>query len=58
MSLTVDDFEPFHQAVHGRAPFEWQSRLLREVVAKRRWPRVLDLPTGSGKTTCIIRFGP
>lgn len=53
MSLSVDDFETFHQAVHGYAPFDWQSRLLREVVANQRWPRVLDLPTGSGKTTCI-----
>lgn len=53
MSLSVGDFETFHQAVHGHAPFEWQSRLLREIVAKQRWPRVLDLPTGSGKTTCI-----
>lgn len=53
MSLSVGDFETFHQSVHDRAPFEWQSRLLREVVARKQWPRVLDLPTGTGKTTCI-----
>lgn len=54
MSLSVDDFDAFHRAVHGgRAPFEWQCRLLRQVIVERRWPRVLDLPTGSGKTTCI-----
>jgi CRISPR-associated endonuclease/helicase Cas3 len=53
MSLSVDDFEAFHRAVHGYAPFAWQDRLLREVVGNRQWPRVLDLPTGSGKTTCI-----
>jgi CRISPR-associated endonuclease/helicase Cas3 len=53
MDLTIDHFESFHSAVHGPAPFEWQSRLLREVVEKKSWPRVLDLPTGSGKTTCI-----
>jgi len=54
MSLSVDDFGSFHQAVHGgHAPFDWQNRLLRQVVAERKWPRVLDLPTGSGKTTCI-----
>lgn len=53
MSLSVENFKAFHQAVHGRAPFDWQSRLLREIVEKRQWPRVLDLPTGSGKTTCI-----
>jgi CRISPR-associated endonuclease/helicase Cas3 len=53
MTLSIDDFEMFHRAVHGRAPFGWQSRLLRKVVAEQQWPRVLDLPTGCGKTTCI-----
>lgn len=53
MTLSVNDFEIFHQAVHGRAPFNWQSRLLRHVMAEQRWPRVLDIPTGAGKTTCI-----
>lgn len=55
MSLSVDDFDAFHVAVHGKDknPFEWQKRLLRQIVAERNWPRVLDLPTGVGKTTCI-----
>jgi CRISPR-associated endonuclease/helicase Cas3 len=53
MSLAPDDFTAFHLAVHGRVPFAWQSRLLQQVVKNRAWPEVLDLPTGSGKTTCI-----
>lgn len=53
MSLSIDDFSAFHQAVHKRPPFLWQTRLLRQVVEKRGWPRTLDLPTGSGKTTCV-----
>lgn len=53
MKLTVETFEEFHQAVHGRPPFAWQSRLLRQIVSERAWPEVLDLPTGTGKTTCI-----
>ena len=54
MTLSINDFDAFHQAVHrGRKPFSWQSRLLQRVVEDRRWPRVLDLPTGTGKTTCI-----
>jgi CRISPR-associated endonuclease/helicase Cas3 len=53
MSVSIDDFVPFHRAVHGHAPFQWQERLLRKVHAERSWPRVLDLPTGAGKTTCI-----
>ena len=53
MTLSVGDFAAFHEAVHGRRPFDWQSRLLEQVVSEQAWPRVLDLPTGSGKTTCI-----
>lgn len=53
MSLSVEDFEAFHRAVHHRDPFDWQNRLLRKIVKERSWPRILDLPTGSGKTTCI-----
>jgi CRISPR-associated endonuclease/helicase Cas3 len=53
LNLSVNDFDAFHRAVHDRAPFDWQNRLLRQIVNERAWPRVLDLPTGSGKTTCI-----
>jgi CRISPR-associated endonuclease/helicase Cas3 len=53
MSLSVDDFDGFHVAVHSKPPFAWQTRLLRQIVDERAWPRMLDLPTGAGKTTCI-----
>lgn len=54
MKLKIADFEAFHAAVHGGAPpFAWQTRLLDQIVEERAWPGVLDLPTGSGKTTCI-----
>lgn len=55
MNLSVDDFDAFHRAVHGedKGAFNWQTRLLQQIVKDRTWPRVLDLPTGSGKTTCI-----
>ena len=54
MTLATSDFSAFHAAVHGgRQPFAWQQRLLEKIVADKAWPRVLDLPTGSGKTTCI-----
>lgn len=54
MTLTPSDFAAFHAAVHGgRQPFCWQQRLLEQIVRDKRWPHVLDLPTGVGKTTCI-----
>lgn len=53
MSLSVGDFDAFHEAVHDRPPFSWQSRLLRQIVESKEWPHALDLPTGAGKTTCI-----
>jgi len=54
MKLSTADFSSFHAAVHGgKRPFVWQQRLLETIVADKAWPSVLDLPTGSGKTTCI-----
>lgn len=54
MTLTTSNFGAFHAAVHGgKQPFAWQQRLLEQIVRDKRWPRVLDLPTGAGKTTCI-----
>lgn len=54
MTLTTSSFGAFHAAVHGgKQPFAWQQRLLEQIVRDKRWPRVLDLPTGAGKTTCI-----
>ncbi len=52
--LSPSDFGAFHAAVHGgKQPFAWQQRLLDQIVRDKAWPRVLDLPTGSGKTTCV-----
>ncbi|MCS6798412.1 MAG: type I-U CRISPR-associated helicase/endonuclease Cas3 [Myxococcota bacterium] len=53
MRLGPDEFKAFHEAVHGSPPFPWQQRLLESIVNGRKWPEVLDVPTGAGKTTCI-----
>ena len=55
MALQPNDFDAFHRAVHGaeRGAFDWQKRLLDQVVERRQWPHTLDLPTGAGKTTCV-----
>ncbi len=51
--LTHEDFPAFFQAVHGYEPFPWQRRLVKRLAEGRGWPRVLDLPTASGKTAAL-----
>ena len=50
--LTAADFAEFFTSVHGRAPFPWQWRLCATVL-KTGWPRLLMLPTASGKTAVM-----
>ena len=51
--LTADDFGAFFTDVHGQVPFPWQERLTRQVLADGEWPEVIDLPTGTGKTSVL-----
>lgn len=51
--LAVDDFAAFFEGVHGVAPFPWQRRLLERLTGGGSWPKVLDLPTGCGKTAAL-----
>lgn len=48
----ISTFHAFSSALHGRPPFPWQTRLAEEVLATG-WPDLLDLPTGSGKTSAL-----
>jgi CRISPR-associated endonuclease/helicase Cas3 len=51
--MSLPGFIDFFRAVHpGREPFPWQVRLAATVVEKG-WPSLLDLPTGSGKTSAL-----
>src|ERR1051326_1242346 len=52
-ALSPDDFAKFFQELYGYEPFPWQKRLLRKIAEDGKWPDVLDLPTGSGKTAAI-----
>ena len=51
--LTSDDFTAFFRDVHGRPPFPWQCRLTVQVLGRGVWPKVIDLPTGAGKTAVL-----
>jgi CRISPR-associated endonuclease/helicase Cas3 len=49
---TLADFEDFFWELHRRTPYDWQIRLASRVV-EGSWPDAIDLPTGSGKTSCL-----
>ncbi|MDE0377020.1 MAG: type I-U CRISPR-associated helicase/endonuclease Cas3 [bacterium] len=51
--LSGSDFVPYFQDVHGYPPFPWQERLTAEVLETGKWPKVIDLPTGTGKTAVL-----
>jgi CRISPR-associated endonuclease/helicase Cas3 len=60
--LGVSDFRTFFQACnHGHEPFPWQEDLVTTVVGKLAsdsdsgpyWPALVDLPTGSGKSSLV-----
>ena len=52
-NLTPDDFAAFFRDIHGHTPFPWQQRLTTQVLTQGAWPKVIDLPTGTGKTAVL-----
>ena len=53
MGLSASDFAEFFEAVHDYSPFPWQQKLVDRLATGDKWPGVLDLPTGSGKTAAL-----
>jgi CRISPR-associated endonuclease/helicase Cas3 len=53
MSLTVREFAAFVRTVYGHDPFPWQERLAEQVLSTGKWPELLDVPTGAGKTMAL-----
>ena len=51
--LTSAHFDDYFKAVHGYEPYPWQSRLTQQVLAEEKWPEVIELPTGTGKTAVL-----
>ncbi len=52
-NLTPDDFAAFFRDIHDHPPFPWQQRLTTQVLSRGAWPKVIDLPTGTGKTAVL-----
>ncbi|HEY6797637.1 MAG TPA: type I-U CRISPR-associated helicase/endonuclease Cas3 [Kineosporiaceae bacterium] len=52
-ALAASDFAAFFTAVHGYQPFAWQQALTAQVLAEGRWPDLVDVPTGLGKTSML-----
>ena len=50
---SAEEFTAFFRDVHGCEPFPWQQRLTTQVLNRRAWPKVVDLPTGTGKTAVL-----
>ena len=51
--LKASDFVSFFRDIHGKPPFPWQQRLMRSVLDRNEWPKIIDLPTGTGKTAVL-----
>lgn len=51
--LVASDFPSYFRGVHGYDPFPWQVRLTNTVLETGRWPEVIDVPTGCGKTATL-----
>lgn len=51
-AIQIDQFPDFFRELHDREPYDWQYRLVRQIT-EGVWPKAIDLPTGSGKTSCL-----
>ncbi|MFT4215792.1 MAG: type I-U CRISPR-associated helicase/endonuclease Cas3 [Micropruina sp.] len=58
-ALSTSDFASYFSALWSKPdaapvePFAWQSALVEAAQRERRWPDLIDLPTGTGKTSAI-----
>ncbi len=51
--LVASDFPAFFKELWTYAPYEWQTELVAQVLKNRRWPSLVDRPTGTGKTALL-----
>ena len=53
VSAEIKEFVEFFYAIHKNDPFPWQKRLMKQVLEREKWPDVIDIPTGAGKTAAL-----
>lgn len=46
-------FDEFYREMWSCDPFNWQRELVDQIQSESRWPDLIDLPTGAGKTSTI-----
>lgn len=51
--LDAGEFPETFAAIHGHAPYAWQTRLLKDVADSGIWPSIIAAPTGAGKTAVL-----
>jgi CRISPR-associated endonuclease/helicase Cas3 len=51
--LTPADFDAFFTELWGFAPYRWQSQMLHWIHTHRRFPDVVPVRTGGGKTSML-----
>ncbi len=55
--LTAEEFPTYFSDLWnlpaGEGPFPWQTELAAQLARDRKWPSLVDLPTGTGKTSLL-----
>ena len=51
--MLSSSFVDFYRCIHHQEPYPWQVRLADHVLEEGRFPSVISLPTGSGKTAVV-----
>ena len=53
IDLNPDDFAAFFDELWGYSPYVWQAELLRWIDREKRFPTLLPVATGGGKTSML-----
>lgn len=51
--MVFPSFSEFFAELHGVTPYAWQENLVAQLADVHRWPSLIPIPTGMGKTSTI-----